>query len=99
MRSAGQIEGLRVQKIYWSRGQLLARLVWTPRPSVKEFSSPRYTVTWWSGQCQGPDVTPVQPHSQLAATTEVCYDTVMPFETLVLVFLWDAESGNLIFYF
>ncbi|GFG40022.1 hypothetical protein Cfor_10570 [Coptotermes formosanus] len=70
-RSAGQIERLRVQKIYWNHGQLLARLVWTPTPTVKEVSSPRYTVTWWSGQCQGPSVTTPQPHSQLAATTEV----------------------------
>jgi len=97
-RSAGQIEGLRVQKIYWSHGQLLARLIWTPRPTVNEFSPPRYTVTWWSGQCQGPGVTTPQPHSQLAATAEVCY-TVMPFEILVSVFRWIAESGNLIFNF
>ena len=88
-----------MQKIYWSRGQLLARLVWTPRPNVIGLSSPRYTVTWWSVQCQGPGGTTPQPHSQLAATTEVCYDTVMPFETLVSVFLWNAESGNLIFNF
>ena len=83
-----------MQKIYWSRGQLLARLVWTPKPNVNEFSSPRYTITWWSGQCQGSGVTTAQPHSQLAATTEV-----MPFETLVSVFLWNVESGNLIFNF
>ena len=88
-----------MQKIYWSHGQLLARLVWTPKPTVNEFFSPRYTITWWSGQCQGPGVTTAQPHSQLAATTEVCYDNVMPYETLVSVFLWNAKSGTLIFNF
>lgn len=88
-----------MQKIYWSRGQLLARLVWTQRPNVNEFPSPRYTVAWWSGQCQGPGVTTPQPHSQLAATTEVCYDIVMPFETLVSVFHLNGESGKLIFNF
>jgi hypothetical protein len=98
-RSAGQIERLRVQKIYWSHGQLLARLVWTARPTMKEISSPRYTVTWWSGQCQGPGITTPQPHSQLAATTEVCYHTVVPFETFISVFLWNPESRNLIFNF
>lgn len=70
-RSAHRVEGLKVQKVYWSRGQLLARIIWTPRPIMKEDTSLRYTVALWSGQCQDPDVTTLQPRSQLAATTEV----------------------------
>ncbi|KDR22073.1 Anosmin-1 [Zootermopsis nevadensis] len=74
-RSVGRVEGLKVQKLYWSRGQLLAKIIWTPRPIMKGVSSPRYTVAWWSGHCHGPGVTTLQPRSQLAATTEVAqYD-------------------------
>ncbi|XP_069669026.1 anosmin-1 [Periplaneta americana] len=69
-RSTGRVEGLKVQKVYWSRGQLLARITWTPRAIMKETSF-RYTVAWWSGHCQehGVNAT-LQPRIQLAATTE-----------------------------
>jgi hypothetical protein len=44
---------------------------------MKEASSPRYTVAWWSGHCHGPGATTLQPRSQLAATIEVCFDVAM----------------------
>jgi hypothetical protein len=91
-RSARRVEGLKVQKVYLSRGQLLARIIWTPRPIMKEDTSLRYTVALWSGQCQDPDVTTLQPRSQLAATTEVCFDAVVTFENLYSVILWTSQS-------
>ncbi|PSN44614.1 hypothetical protein C0J52_19788 [Blattella germanica] len=74
-RSTGRVEGLKVQRVYWNRSQLMARIVWAQRPVMKEVSSLRYTVAWWSEHCQSYGTTTVQPRMQLAATTEVAqYD-------------------------
>jgi hypothetical protein len=93
-RSARRIEGLKVRKVYWSRGQLLARIVWTPRPSTKEGTSLRYTVALWSGQCQDSDDTSLQPRSQLAATTEVCFVAIMTLGTFLFSYSVGISAGN-----
>lgn len=73
-RSAGRVEELKVQRVFWHRGQLMARITWLPRPVMKEASSPKYTVAWWSGHCHNQTNTH-QPRMQLAATTEIAqYD-------------------------
>ncbi|KAJ9575486.1 hypothetical protein L9F63_007644 [Diploptera punctata] len=74
-RSTGRIEGLKVQRVFWHRSQLMARISWLSRPVLKETSSPKYTVAWWSGHCRNQTTITPQPRMQLAATTEIAqYD-------------------------
>ncbi|XP_077285374.1 anosmin-1-like [Arctopsyche grandis] len=45
-----KIEGLQVQKMYWSKNQLSARLVWKPS-RIRSTKNIRYSVQWWTTSC------------------------------------------------
>ncbi|KAJ8980792.1 hypothetical protein NQ317_004794, partial [Molorchus minor] len=61
-----RIEGLQLQKLFWSHGDLRARIVWKLKRE-----SQRYTVTWWTGPCQGSSSG--YNHFKLAATTKASH--------------------------
>lgn len=41
------IEEVHLQKLFWSQGELRAKVVWKPRRKAL-----KYTVSWWSGPCR-----------------------------------------------
>ncbi|XP_017776031.1 PREDICTED: anosmin-1 [Nicrophorus vespilloides] len=63
-QSPRRVEDLQLQKLFWSQGDLKARIVW------KAKSSPvKYTIVWWSGPCKSNN-DHYAPHLKLAATTK-----------------------------
>lgn len=58
------IENLHLQKLFWSQGELRAKVVWKAKRKP-----PKYTVSWWSGPCQ--NNIDGYTHFKLAATTKV----------------------------
>lgn len=60
-----KVEGLHVEKIYWEKNKLLARVSW----KRKKYST-KYTVTWWAGPCQQSNKN-TSSHLQMAVTTKV----------------------------
>lgn len=62
-RGTGKIDGLHLQRIFWSRDKLMAKIAWKmKKPCVK------YTVTWWTGPCKDRNTS---TQLQLAVTTKV----------------------------
>lgn len=67
-RVQGSIEDLHLQKLFWSQGELRAKVLWKTKRK-----SQRYTVTWWNGPCRNA----INEYSnfKLAATTKVICKT------------------------
>lgn len=62
--SSTKVEGLHIQRVFWSKDKILARIAWKMRkPSTK------YTVTWWTGPCQNSSRN-ISSHLQMAVTTK-----------------------------
>ncbi|KAJ8956788.1 hypothetical protein NQ314_006664 [Rhamnusium bicolor] len=61
-----RVDGLQLQKLFWSQGDLRARIVWKAKRE-----SLRYTITWWTGPCHGN--TNAYNHFKLAATTKASH--------------------------
>jgi hypothetical protein len=66
---------------------------------MKKDTSLRNTVVSWSGQCQDPDATNLQPHSQLAATTEVCSVALVTRERVCSFILCTSQLETSDLYF
>lgn len=58
------IENLHLQKLFWSQGELRAKVIWKAKRKPL-----RYTVSWWSGPCH--NNIDGYTHFKLAATTKV----------------------------
>lgn len=58
-----KIESLHLQKLFWTRGNLRARIMWKNKNE-----NARYTVTWWSRPYKSDRNF---SHFKLAATTKV----------------------------
>ncbi|XP_044757582.1 anosmin-1 [Coccinella septempunctata] len=55
--------GLQLEKIFWSQGELRARISWKPKKGTQ-----RYTVSWWTGSCN--ESYDGHNHFKVAATTK-----------------------------
>lgn len=72
----GRIRNLHLQKLFWSKGELRARIEWQFRQGVK-----RYTISWWSGSChrsnnKNNNNNNANLHLTLAATTKVSIENI-----------------------
>lgn len=60
------IDDVRLQKLFWSQGELKAKVVWKTKRKAS-----KYTISWWSGPCR--NVANDNNTYKLSATTKVSY--------------------------
>lgn len=82
------IDEVHLQKLFWSQGELRAKIVWKARRKAS-----KYTVSWWSGPCR--NVIDGYDTYKLSATTKVniygwifvvCFIIINFFRHLILIY-------------
>lgn len=65
-----RVQSLTVQRIFWLKKRLMARILWKPPLTTPKKLKFKYTISWWIRQCYG-NPKDYSTHLQQAVTTQV----------------------------